>query len=176
MNNKLFLAIGASGSGKTTAMRKVMSNELISFTTREKRIGEVEGKDYIYISKKEFQKLFDNNGLIEWTEYENNFYGLTRKEFETKLARGNAFFVCDINGAKQMKEIYDNCVSIFFYSEKQEIEVRMRMRGDKEESIQNRLSTYEEEMLNVIYCDEVVINRQGELEETIQKIKDITED
>jgi Guanylate kinase len=174
--NKLFLVSGASGSGKTTIMRSVMDNELISFTTRQKRQGETEGKDYIFISKEEFDDLYNNNGLIEWTEYSGNYYGLTREELETKLSQGDCFFICDVHGMKQMKRMYDNCISIFIYSEKQDIENRMRLRGDSEENILKRMSTYEDEVFNLVYYDEVVVNYEGQLEETIQKIKDIVEE
>lgn len=175
-HNKLYLITGASGSGKTTVMRSVMDNELISFTTRPIRKGEVNGKDYIFISKDEFSVLSENGGLMETTEYGGNNYGLTRKELESKISLSSAFFICDTNGMRQMKDLYDNCVSIFIYSEKEDIENRMRKRGDSEESIQKRLDTYENEITNMVYYDEVVVNRQNELEETIQQIKDIIEE
>lgn len=176
MKNKLFLVAGASGSGKTTLMRTIMDNELTSFTTRKMRQGELNKVDYIFITLEEFKEMEANNGLMENTEYGGNYYGLSRSEFETKLSKGNAFFICDINGMRQMKEIYDNCISIFIYSEKEDIEERMRLRGDTEETIQKRLSTYEEEILNMVFFDEVIVNRQGEFEETIQKLKDIIEE
>lgn len=58
--NKLFLVSGHSGSGKTTVMRKIMSNEIISFTTREPRVGEIEGVDYKFITVEQYEYLFKN--------------------------------------------------------------------------------------------------------------------
>jgi guanylate kinase len=86
------------------------------------------------------------------------------------------FFICDYHGMKQMKEIYDSCISIFIYSDKKDIENRMRRRGDSEENIVKRLLTYEEEIGNLLYYDEVIVNYQDQFEETLQKIKDIVEE
>lgn len=171
--NKLFLVSGVSGSGKTTIMRAVMDNEIVSFTTRIPREGEVDGFDYIFIDKDEFDLLLSTNGLIEHTQYGGNYYGVTRKEYESKLDCEDTFFICDIEGMRQMKEIHINCVSIFIYCERETVENNMRKRGDKEENIQKRLSTYNEEIENMIYYDHVIVNHQNELEDTIEKVKDI---
>lgn len=171
--NKLVLVSGASGSGKTTVMRSIMNNEIVSFTTRPPRKGEVNGIDYIFISQGEFKELLDNNGLIEYTNYGGNYYGVTRQEYESKLNAGDAFFICDVEGMKQMKEIHENCLSIFIYCDRETVENNMRKRGDKEENIQKRLSTYDEEMLNMVYYDQVVTNRENELQETIETVRDI---
>jgi guanylate kinase len=173
MKNTLFLITGASGSGKTTVMRSIMDNELVSFTTRKSRSGEVDGKDYIFISKEEFNHLLTNDGLMEQTEYSGQFYGLTRQEFETKIANGHVFFICDVNGMTQMKTLYDNCISIFIYAEKEDAIKQMKLRGDNEESINKRVNTYEDEISNMYQFDEVVVNRHGELEQTIEIVKDI---
>jgi guanylate kinase len=167
--------VGASGSGKTTIMRMIMKNELVSFTTRAPRIGEINGKDYIFITKDEFTSLLESGGLMESTEYGGNHYGLTRKEFEYKLEIGDAFFICDINGMKQMKSLYDNCLSIFIYADKEDIHQRMIVRGDKEELILKRLSTHEEEIQNMKFCDHVVVNDQDNIDNVVGKILTILE-
>ncbi|GAB6989485.1 guanylate kinase [Paenibacillus pini] len=174
--NKLILVSGASGSGKTSLLRSFMDNELISFTTRLPRKGEMNGVDYLFITREEFNDLKDNDGLMESTEYGGHHYGLTRKEFEDKINIGNAFFICDYNGMSQMKKLYDNCVSIFIYANKEDVHSRMTSRGDSEEMINNRLNTYDAEILNMAYYDEVVVNRQNEMEDTAQIIKDILEE
>lgn len=171
--NILYLISGTSGSGKTELMRNVMNNEIVSFTTREKRTGEIDMVDYHFISKKEFQQLYENDELIEHTEYSGHFYGVERGELEKKLKISSAFLICDVNGMKQMKSYYPNSVSIFIYAEKDEIENRMKKRGDSEENIQKRLHTYEKESENAYLYDEVVVNRDGDFEETVLKIQDI---
>lgn len=176
MKNRLFLVSGASGSGKTTLMRSVMDRELTSFTTRQMRTGEVDGKDYIFITREEFNQLKANNGLAESTEYSGNYYGLTMQEMESKLSTGDCFFICDVHGMRQMKDLYDNCVSIFIYSEREDIKNRMLARGDNVEAVEKRLNTYEQEIENALYYDYVIVNEEGKIEETIQKLLDIIEE
>jgi guanylate kinase len=175
-NNKIFIVTAPSGSGKTVVMRSVMNNELVSFTTRTKREKEVEGIDYIFISELEFEKLLNTNGLIENTNYGGNYYGLTREELNSKLALGDVFFICDVVGMKQIKKIYPNTVSIFIYSSKEDCESNMRDRGDTEQNIHKRLSTYETEIENLVLYDHVVTNARGFLEDTINDVKDIIYD
>jgi guanylate kinase len=150
-----------------------MNNELVSFTTRKPRQGEVDGVDYIFITPDEFHELERSGGLMESTKYGENFYGLLQREFDEKISRESAFFICDYNGMKQMKAIYKNCYSIFILSEIEDIEQRMLTRGDSEDSIKKRLSTYNDEISNLVFYDEVVSNYQYELEDTILTMKDI---
>lgn len=175
MRNKLYVISGCSGSGKSSTMKTVMDNELVSFTTRKPREGEVNGKDYIFITEEEFQNLLHNDGLIEHVEYAGNKYGLTKNELETKLSKGSAFWIADFNGMKQMKKLYDNVTTIFFFAEKEDAEKRMRQRGDSEENIQKRLSTYEEEIENLLYYDEVINTSTNTFEEVVEIVKDIIE-
>lgn len=175
-DNKIFLVSAPSGSGKTVILRSVMKNELISFTTRLKRENEVNGIDYIFITELEFEKLLDTNGLIENTNYGDNFYGLTRDELNSKLALGDVFFICDVVGMRQIKKIYPNTVSIFIYSTKEDCEANMRDRGDTEQNIHKRLSTYETEIENLVLYDHVVTNYRGLLEDCIQDVRDIVYD
>jgi guanylate kinase len=172
--NKLFVISAPSGSGKTTIMRSIMNNELISFTTREPRKNEINGVDYIFITKEKFTYLLNNNGLMEHTEYYgSNFYGLTQQEFDSKIKIGDCFFIADYTGLKQMKEKYDNIISIFIYCEREECEKNMRLRGDSEENILKRLTTYDIEIANAYKYDHIVTNKFGYLNDTIVKVKDI---
>lgn len=171
--NKLILVSGASGSGKTTVMRSIMDNEIVSFTTRLPREGEQSGIDYIFISPEQFQNLLNNNGLIEYTNYGGNYYGVTREEYESKLNSGDTFFICDVNGMRQMKEIHSNCVSIFIYCDRETVESNMRQRGDSEGNIFKRLKTYDDEINNLVYYDYIVTNKQGLIEDAIEDVKDI---
>lgn len=174
-NNKLFLISGASGVGKTTIMRRVMTNEVISFTTRKKRIGEVDGKDYIFLTKEEYINLLNNNQLIESVEYSGNYYGITKEELENKLNKDHAFCIVDFNGMKQLKEIYPNCTTIFIYTSIEEAMKQMSIRGDSMDSITKRISTYNEEMANRIYYDYVIKNSFGKLDKVVEVIKKIVE-
>ena len=173
-SNKLFLVSGHSGGGKTTIMRSLMDNEIISFTTREKRKGEKEGYDYKFITFEDFNELKVHNKLIESVEYGGNFYGVDHDEFNDKLNNNHTFCIVDFHGMQQMKEIYDNCCTIFIYNESPSIaEKQMKSRGDDEGKIANRLKTYEEEMANRKYYDYVIKNNHGQLESAIEIVRNI---
>jgi guanylate kinase len=167
------MLIAPSGSGKTTIGRNVLSNELVSVTTREKREGEVGGKDYYFISTKEFNDLLFSGSLAEETCYSDSHYGLTYEEIETKLKKGNAFVVVDIRGLNQLKAIYPNSTSIFIKTSKEDATRAMIERGDSLIKIQGRLKTFEQEQQNAVYCDYVVSNKYGKLHEAIKVVKAI---
>lgn len=175
MMNKLFCIVGHSGSGKTTTMREALGSdrEVVSVTTRKPRDNEVNGKDYHFITSDEFFELLDADKLAEKTTYfASAYYGATKEEIENKLSLGNAFIVVDYHGYLQLKEVYGNkVVSIFMYTDKDEAEKRMRLRGDKNDSVEVRLSTYEAELINKNYCDYVIKNI--DFDHTVQILKNI---
>ena len=146
--HKLFLISGHSGSGKSSIMKNIMENELISFTTRPKRKGEVEGKDYHFITKEEYNHMLNNNELVEYVQYANNYYGLSKKEIENKLAKDHAFVIVSYEGAKQLKKVYDNCVTIILHTSKEDAVRQMLERGDSLDSINQRMLTYNIEIAN----------------------------
>jgi guanylate kinase len=171
--NTLFAVTAPSGSGKTSIMRSVMENEVISFTTRAMRQGEIDGKDYLFITGLKFNELKTKGELIEETLYDGNYYGLTAEEVGSKLRKGNAFAIVDFNGMKQLKEIYPNTVTIFIKTSKQDAIRNMFARGDSFGNIQKRLKTFEQELTNRIHYDYVVTNVYGKKQETVDIIKSI---
>lgn len=173
--NKLILVSGHSGGGKTTIMRSLMDNEIVSFTTRDKRKGEVDGKDYKYITKEQFHNLKDNDKLIEWVEYSNNFYGIDQQEFDSKIKSGHTFCIVDFHGMQQFKKIYDDCVTIFIYTPVFQAYRQMKERGDSEDKVLTRLKTYEEELSNRGEYDYVVRNNDGQLDLTTDIVRKIIE-
>lgn len=174
--NKLFLVSGHSGGGKTTVMRSAMDNEIISFTTREKRNGEKHGIDYKYITIEEFDNLKQENKLIESVEYGGNYYGIDSYELNNKLNKGYAFCIVDYHGMLQMKDLYENCCTIFIYNSSSSIaKKQMKSRGDSDDKIASRLKTYKEEMANRKHYDYVIKNNHGQLDKTIEIVKNIIE-
>lgn len=152
-----------------------MDNELISVTTRSMRQGEVEGSDYHFITNEEYIELFFNDDLIEYTEYSGNYYGLTKDELNNKLSKGNAFVIVDRNGAQQLLDSYDNCVTIILHTTKEDAVRQMKDRGDSDESIEQRMITYKQEIKNKDHYDYAVVNRYGEFEKARSIIKEIVE-
>lgn len=173
-NNILFCITGPSGSGKTTVMKEVMNNEVGSFTTRDIREGEVQGREYDFITEEKFDELYMNGKLAEWTQYVGNFYGTSIEELENRLAIGHAYVICDNHGFKQFSEIYDNVVSIFLYAENEDCMDNMLGRGDSIANVESRLKAYNREMDNKGQYDYVVKNIRGYKPVTIDIIKSIT--
>lgn len=169
--HKLIIVSGPSGSGKTTGMRSVMKNEIVSFTTREKREGEVDGIDYIYISDEEFRRLLDTGGISESTTYYGRAnYGITQEELDTKLGKGAAFVIVDANGKQQLEALYPNTLSIFFDISQMTALRRMVYRKDSPESVRSRLLTIPEELEN-FYLYDYVIDANKSKEEVVQSIQ-----
>lgn len=169
----LFIISGMSGSGKTTIMRQLMHNEVISFTTRPQRPNEIDGFDYIFITKEKYDELFNSGGLAEYSNYGGNYYGITMEELNKKLENQDAFVIVDVHGMQQLKKIYPKCVTIFLYAGYEEVKQRMKLRGGTNEFIKKRLSTYHEEMKNAQLYDYIVKNKDGEFDKTVNIVKNI---
>jgi guanylate kinase len=171
--NTLFAITAPSGSGKTSIMRSVMTNEVVSFTTRPMRDGEKEGVDYLFITPTKFGELKADGQLIEETCYSGNYYGITAEELEKKIKKGNAFVIVDHHGMEQLKRIYPNVVTIFIKTAKEDCMKNMFNRGDSLANIQKRLRTFEIEQSKRIEYDYVVTNVYGKKNETVNIISNI---
>lgn len=178
-NNILFIVTGHSGSGKSSLMKKISEevglNELISVTTRDKRKDEVEGRDYYFIDRAKFNKMIENNELIEHTFYGGNYYGVTKQELVSKLMNNHSYVIVDHNGMRQFKHFYHSCSTIFLYTEKEIALTHMAKRGDNIENINLRLSTYEEEMRNKKHFDYVIKNNHLQFNNTKKILQAIVE-
>ena len=179
-SNTLFVVSAPSGSGKTSIMRKAMGQgcESLSFTTRVIREGEKHGEDYLFISKKRFFELDRLGEIAEKTQYppndpNGNFYGITLEELQNKLKKGNAFVIVDHVGMKQIKELYDNCVTIFIKCSYEDAIAHMHARGDSLASIQGRLATFKDELKNAVDYDYVVTNQTGKMSSAINVVQSI---
>lgn len=171
--NKLFIVSGPSGSGKTSTMRSIMDNEVVSFTTRSPREGEIDGKDYHFISESEFDYLLSTNGLAEYTEYFGGAkYGIVMSELQSKLGKGDAFVVVDYIGKQQLEAIHPSTTSIFIFTTPEEARIRMEKRGDSQESINKRLASFGKELLNVNSYDFCIYNQDGKMSRTIEKVRE----
>lgn len=139
-HNKILVLVGPSGSGKTTIGEKLSElgyKKLVTTTTRKPRSGESEGADYYF---REVHELNDDD-FIEQTQYNQNTYGLTKKEVDDSLKENNIVHVSlDRNGVKAMKKEYpDEAVVIFITISQEEMINRMQKRGDSETIIQERI-------------------------------------
>ncbi|MBS4747469.1 guanylate kinase [Bacillus altitudinis] len=173
--NKLIVITGPSGSGKTSLMRQIMKNEVVSFTTRMPRQGEINGVDYTFINFEKFNELKEKGKLIEQVEYSGNYYGIDQEEFENKMSLGNAFVIVDYHGMQQIKKVYSNCATLFLYTPYDQAYNQMIQRGDTLDKVEQRLSTYHHEMKNKEHYDYVVRNNSGKFNDSIKVLTSIIE-
>lgn len=141
-NGKLIVFSAPSGSGKTTIVQHLLSHpELklefsISATSREPRNGEVEGRDYYYLSLEEFKKKIKNDEFLEWEEvYRDNFYGTLKSEIEKIWKQGNnVIFDIDVVGGLDIKHIYPDQTLAVFVKPPSIEELKIRLKKRKTES------------------------------------------
>ncbi len=168
MANKgtLVLFSGPSGAGKDTVLNVVLSkNEnlqrSISVTTRGIRDDEVNGKDYYFVSRDDFQKMIDNGDVLEFAQYGENLYGTPKAPVDKWLNEGKTVILkIEVQGAAKIKEIYPDAVAIFLLPPSmEELEKRLRERATEDEAdIQRRLEIAKNEMKKSIDYDYKVVN------------------
>ena len=181
----LIILSGPSGVGKGTvrkaimAKRKVRLTYSISMTTRAPRAKEVNGRDYYFVSKEEFQKNIDEGNFLEWAEFVGNRYGTPKDKVEQLRNEGkNVFLEIEINGATQvLDKVKDDRVVSFFLKPPsiEQLENRIRKRkSETEEVIRERLEKGEKEMSMTEAYDYVILNDEIDraAEEIISIIKE----
>jgi guanylate kinase len=172
---KLILISAPSGGGKNAVIRALLlrfsgSGQLITTTTREPRKNEVEGKDYYYITKEEFEKKIKNNEFLEYNEYTSNYYGTEKAELERTLAKYNPVFSqAEVNGKHGLDKQEIPHLAIFLLPESQEILAKriLARGGTSAEDVKKRLKIAENEVKEADCYDVKIINYEGKLGETI---------
>ncbi|MBP3400562.1 MAG: guanylate kinase [Selenomonadales bacterium] len=150
----LIVVSGPSGAGKGTICKRLLEKNpnlgySISATTRAPRTGEVNGINYWFLSKEEFQKMISEDGLLEWAEVYGNYYGTPAQKVKDSLAEGkNILLEIDTQGAALVRKKFPEGVYIYILPPSlEELKRRIIGRGtDSEESIERRLSCAREEM------------------------------
>lgn len=142
---KILVLSGPSGAGKGTVVNRILELDdnvvlSISATTRKKREGEEEGVHYFYISKEDFLKKIENNELLEYNCYNENYYGTLKSYVDSLIASGkNVLLEIDVNGAFQIKEQRPDAVTVFLTAPSiEEIERRLRNRKTEDDDVINR--------------------------------------
>ena len=155
-----------SGAGKTTLVQRLLREfpqfgYSISCTTRQPRQGEVDGKDYVFLSREEFEQRRAQGYFAEWAEVHGNLYGTPLAPVKDSLQRGqDVLFVIDVQGAAQLKLSLAEAVFIFILPPSMtELERRLRSRAlDDEATIERRMANARQEMLESRWYDALVIN------------------
>lgn len=165
---KCIILSAPSGSGKTTLVKHLLSFKnlnlvfSISATTREKRIDESQGKDYLFVNKKEFKKMIVDDEFIEFEEvYKGIFYGSLKKSVNDLLNKHNVIFDIDVEGGIKLKKFFkSDAMSVFVKPPNMGVlKNRLESRGlDSEKSISKRLLKSEKEMSREKMFDKVLVN------------------
>ncbi len=177
----LFVFSGPSGVGKGTLKAKLFEEFAdriaysVSATTRGPREGEVDGKDYFFISRQEFERRVKNNEFLEHAEFAGNSYGTPRAYVEKLLDSGmNVVLEIDVQGALQVMKSMPECVSVFILPPSfEELEHRLRGRGtETEEKVRERLETAKRELPYAPQYDYQIVNG-GDIEAAYQSLREV---
>jgi guanylate kinase len=177
----LIVLSGLSGAGKDTVLAGLRKIRLplfisVSATTRSRRPGEKEGVDYIFVSRKKFQELIDNNQLMEWATVYGQRYGIPREPVRRALQSGKDVIVkIDVQGAATIKKNFPGAVLVFLLIPYlKELKKRLtRRRTESAKDLELRLRTATEELRKLPMFDYVVINRAGGADQAIADIMSI---
>ncbi|KRE96490.1 guanylate kinase [Paenibacillus sp. Soil766] len=162
----LIVLSGPSGVGKGTvcaALRKVSPDIVysVSATTRSPRQGEVDGVNYFFKTREQFQQLIETDEVLEWAEYVGNFYGTPRRFVEETLRSGHDVILeIEVQGALQVKQKFDEGVFIFLLPPSlDELENRIVTRGtETDEVIRSRMSVAIDEIRLMEHYDYAIVN------------------
>lgn len=173
MNKRGMLIIlsGPSGSGKGTIVKRLLSERddtvlSVSATTRAPRAGETEGVHYWFRTREEFERLIAEGELLEYAEYNGNYYGTPEEPIRKLLNRGkNVILEIEVQGAERVMDYRSDLVSIFITTPSmRELERRLRERGSEtEESICKRMTIARRELSRAFRYDYVVLNDEVDL-------------
>ena len=179
-NGMMFVLSSPSGVGKTTLTKKIAINNSnfvisISHTTRKLRPNEMNGKDYYFVSKDEFQSLIKKNSFFENAKIFDNYYGTLKEPVTKSLSKGkDVLFDIDWQGTQQLKKIQDLTLTTFFILPPNIATLKERLfnrHKDQETLISKRMAKFNEELSHWDEYNYVVVN--DDLEMCYKKIIDI---
>ena len=176
---QLIVISGPSGAGKGTICKEYMAKHpdtflSVSVTERAPRPGEIDGVHYHFINKESFDKLIEEDGLIEWAQYGDNRYGSPKAPMLEAIAQGrDVILEIEVVGAGKVREKYPDGVYVFVAPPSFE-ELRMRLTGrntETQDQIEKRLSKASAELDRMSSYDYIVVN--DSLEEAVVDIENI---
>ena len=182
-DGKMIILSSPSGAGKTTLVKKLSKEKKykisVSHTTREPRINEVNGADYFFISKEDFNKMIKDNAFLEYAEVFENLYGSTKDQVFQDLENGyNVLFDIDWQGTEQIKNQTLNYKLVTFFilpPSREVLHQRLISRGESNEKIiKMRMEQFDKDILHWKDYDFVVVNE--DLDKCYKEIIEYLED
>jgi guanylate kinase len=168
-----------SGAGKTTIYREVLRRNRdlvfsVSYTTRNRRPGEVDGRDYYYVDKKAFEEKKKRDDFVEWANVHGELYGTDRAQLELCIEQGkNCILDLDVQGALNVMKKYPHALTIFIQPPSlEELDKRLRKRGTESgEEIKLRLLNAQKELEYSRFFNYIIVN--DNLETAINKLEQL---
>ncbi len=176
----LIIISGTTCAGKGTVIKKLLSrhNDIVlstSYTSRDKRVSEIDGVDYYFVSKEEFEEKIKNGDFLEYAQVQYGaYYGTPKREVIELLNKGkDVILEIDVQGAKQIKELYPETILIFIMAPSmREVKRRIEARGDENiEQIIARFKVAYNEINQINNYNYVVVN--DDLDEAVRKVEAI---
>jgi len=179
----LIVISGPSGVGKDSVIAELKERDLplhfvITATSRPPRPDEEHGVDYFFVSEEEFEEMIERGDLLEYAVVYDQYKGIPKTEVREGLESGKHVVMrVDVQGAETVRNLVPDALLIFLTAQNEEELVnRLKNREtEDEESLKIRLQTVRQELKQMKWFDYVVINREGELDETVDVIEAIIE-
>lgn len=179
VKNKIFVFAAPSGSGKTSIIKEILSENKniyfsISSTTRLKREGEADGKDYFFLTENEFTEKINSGEFIEWEKFYDYYYGTPKAQIEQAIKEGKSVILdLDVKGAVNLKKQIPEAVLIFIAPPGiEELKKRLLKRNtESEDDLKKRFERAEFELTFKDKFDKIIIN--DNLEKAILEAKNI---
>lgn len=169
---------GPSGVGKDVTIKRMQEEGfpfhfVVTATTRPQRPNEVHGEDYYFVSIEEFAEMIENDQLLEYAIVYGDYKGIPKQQVREALESGKDVIMrLDVQGAATIRRLIPEAVFIFLTAETEEELVRrlVERKTEPPDKLKMRVATARKEMKRVKEFDYVVVNRDGRLDETVQKI------
>lgn len=179
-NGNLIIISGTTCAGKGTVIERLLKNNenltlAISYTSRPMRAGEIDGKDYYFISREQFEEKIKNNEFLEYAKVRyGEYFGTPKKEVKKLLETGkDVILEIDVQGAEQIKKMFQETILIFIMAPSmEEVKRRIKARGkETNEQILDRFQTAYKEINEIPKYNYIVVN--DEIETAVKKVEAI---
>jgi guanylate kinase len=180
-NSLLIVISGPSGVGKDTVVQRMKERGMpfhfvVTATTRPRRANEIDGKDYFFVSKEEFARMINEDELIEHAIVYGDYKGIPKQQVREALASGKDVIMrLDVQGAETIRKLLPDALLIFITTDSEEELVRrLELRKtETADSLAIRIATARKELNRIDAFDYVIVNRDFQLDETVDVIRAI---